>query len=78
MPQQGQGLSSGSTVGKLRDGSRREPAVGRQVAAPHAAAGRPATKDMKSQAAMREQVLDLPDPLGVCYREAEALGEVTS
>ena len=78
MSQQGQGLSTGSTVGKLRDGSRREPAVGRQVAAPHTAADRPATKDVKSQAAMREQVLDLPDPLGVAYRKTEALGEMTS
>ena len=52
--------------------------MGRQVAAPHAAAGRPATKDVKSQAAMREHVLDLPDPLGVSYHEAEALGEVAS
>jgi hypothetical protein len=31
---------------------------------------------MKSQAAMTEHVLDLPDPLGVCDRETEALGEV--
>jgi hypothetical protein len=31
---------------------------------------------MKSQAAMREHVFDLPDLLGVCDRETEALGEV--
>lgn len=63
-------------MGELRDASRREPAVGRQAAASHAAADRPATKDMKSQAAMREHVFDLPDPLGVCDRETEALREV--
>ncbi len=76
MSQQGQGLSSGSTVGKLRDGRRREPAVRRQIDAPDPAADRPATKDMKSQAAMTEHVLDLPDPLGASYHETEALDEV--
>ena len=78
MPQQGQSFSSGSALGKLRDASRREPAVGRQVAAPHAAADRPATKDMEPQSTMREHVFDLPDPLGMRDRETEALGEVTA
>jgi hypothetical protein len=33
---------------------------------------------VKSQAEMGEHMLDLPDPLGVSHREAEALGEVAS
>jgi hypothetical protein len=78
MSQQGQRFSSGSTMGELRDGSRREPAVRSRSAATHAAAGGAATEDVKSQAAMREYVLDLPDPLCSFYHEAEALSEVES